>query len=776
MVQTSDIKFYKSSATNVAGDKFLGGSIDTSEIISGNPNNFFGNASYTNTQIGNDRYQCLYIKNTHTSEKVELVSFWLDVQSGSPYADTTTQWARDPAGINATAQTIPNASTRPVNVSWNNIASGDPGVNIGTLLPGQYCAIWIWRTIKPGAVSRLNDGPLFAFAFTIPSEGSGSGGGIGGGTLVDKFGLKMFFQTKSGGEEWYSDSWANGHSRDLTATANPAGMWDPDEVEKVGVARINNIIFRINGDGTATCGPGNSVTSGETCRIFIKRGPSAGWCNTELTMAVRVRVKTQSIQMRTRANHHGVLDLPYGYDNTHDTSCGFGNYMVKFGNDGTPPDITQCWNQVEVIQDLYGPHDGGNKSWPGYTLNVWQGYKTITRTIGNTVNVQGWFCADLNNQDTGWVKYTEFTYNGTNCIVDQTTGVRPADIQRCLDADGSTFGGDQIAGDINKNTLWLNPSYWNWIRIDETVQDVDLKWVSVREIQGDSSTGGGGTGGNPPPPTATWRMAIAGDWGCGSVTKKVHDLAKQYDFILGVGDNAYSSAGCWTDTFSDVKSKMHSAFGNHEYEESGGIGPYKTFFGYDKTYFSFDFQNAHIIVIDSNINMDQGSAQHTFVENDLAAYDNNPNTDWLFATWHHPMFTADSNHSPNYKNSVQAFHKLLMDHKCALVFSGHNHNWQMTKQVAYNSGSPTNPTIVNATSPFTVTTQGLISVISGAGGHDSGSSLYDLNSNPGFNYYQNTHSHNGIFELVASNNGKTLTCSFVDTDGSKYNTIVINTP
>lgn len=772
MVDVADLKFYK------AGTKGLGGPISGTilAITSGNPNNLFVNVTRAEDLAGADTYQCVYLKNTSTTEDMIQLGFWLTVNSGSPYADTSIKWGLDPAGLNGSAQTIANVNTRPANVSFTGLGTSDPGGNIGTLKSGEFRPIWIWRHVNAGAISRLNDTCVFFCAIGIESGGSGTGGGTGGGVILDKFGLKQFFTTKAGGEEWYSDSWANGHSRDLTQGPNNNGMWDIDENEKVGVARIGNVIFRINGDGTATCGPGNAVTSGETCRIFVKKG-AVGWCNTEFTVAVQVRTKTQSIQLRTRANHHGVLDLPYGYDNTHDTSCGFGNYMVKFGDDDATPDITSVWNQVEVIQDLYGPRLA-QSTWPGYTLNTWQGYKAITRTVGTTVNVQGWYCTDLTNQETGWVKASEFTYDGNNCTVDQTTAPRPADIQRCLDADGSQFGGDQIAGDINKNTAWFNPSYWNWIRIDETVQDVDLKWMSVREIEPGSGTGGGGTGGNPPPANPDYKIAVAGDWGNTSTTDKVLNMCKNYDCVLGVGDNAYndSSADSWCTKFKNgLGAKFHTAFGNHEYSESGGISPYKTAFGLDKTYYSFDFQNVHVIVLDTNINMDQGSAQHTFAENDLAAYENNSATDWLIAMWHHPMFGASSTHSYDAANCVENFHSLLMQHKCAFVFTGHNHNWQLSEKVAYNSGSPTNPTTVDDASPFVADSTGLLHCITGTGGHDSGSSLYSLGNQPSFQLYQNR-THNGIFELLASNNAKTLTCSFVDTSGTKYSTITVTTP
>lgn len=293
---------------------------------------------------------------------------------------------------------------------------------------------------------------------------------------------------------------------------------------------------------------------------------------------------------------------------------------------------------------------------------------------------------------------------------------------------------------------------------------------------GGSGGGGGGTGGNPPPTPSDWKIAVIGDEGCGSITDAVHDAVQDYDFIISVGDHAYTSAGCWTSTWDDLKPKMVSAFGNHEYSESGGIGPYKTFFGISKTYYSKKFQNVFVILIDSNIDMDVGSAQHDFVTAELAKADVDPDVDWIFCVMHHPWFGASSKHSYNDGSAVQNFHAEFMTHAVAFVFTGHNHTWQCSKQVSYNAGSPTNPTVFDAATPFVKTTSGLIHVISGTSGHDSApdGKLYALGAQPSFQLYQNR-TNNGYFELAASNNGQTLTCAFINTNGDRFNEFVITT-
>jgi hypothetical protein len=284
-----------------------------------------------------------------------------------------------------------------------------------------------------------------------------------------------------------------------------------------------------------------------------------------------------------------------------------------------------------------------------------------------------------------------------------------------------------------------------------------------------------GTGGNPPPTNSDYKIAIAGDWGCEPETDDVISLiqGQDYDLLVGVGDNAYEAAGCWTTKFTPLKPIMKSGYGNHEDEETGGTAPYKTFFGNSQTYFSFQFQNVFFIIGDTNIDIDPGSNQHNFITSECARVLNDPTVTWRVFINHHPWFGSGSDHPANEFNQVEALHTLLANNKFNFVCCGHNHHWVRSHQVVYNSSSPTSPTIVDSSSPYSRTTTGIIHLVSGTGGHDTGGGLYSLPSSASWQAYANR-THNGVWEMVATNNGQTLTCSYVDIDGNKYDTFTIS--
>jgi hypothetical protein len=278
---------------------------------------------------------------------------------------------------------------------------------------------------------------------------------------VDKWGIKKFYPTKSGGLEWFSN-W----NRTRTLRSNEFDPYD----SRVGVMcgdKTDNGLFI--GDGKA-----RFKGFDESPRIYVK-GP---WLNTEQTVYIKIlpQGEATSIQLRSRSNHSGPNRLPYpdmGVDQEGNTSisCGWGNYVVLWGMTA----LNICDVQVELMHGFYKRHlvDKPFIIPKGQLI----GYKMITRNIENNtkVKVEGWNNMARYDQS-DWKKTVEFTFDGSNAPVDQSVlDDQPEYLRWCLNR------GDKLTADLNSHQIWNNPSYWNWIRINN-VKNTELKYYSVREI------------------------------------------------------------------------------------------------------------------------------------------------------------------------------------------------------------------------------------------------------------------------------------------------------
>jgi hypothetical protein len=110
--------------------------------------------------------------------------------------------------------------------------------------------------------------------------------------------------------------------------------------------------------------------------------------------------------------------------------------------------------------------------------------------------------------------------------------------------------------------------------------------------------------------------------------------------------------------------------GNHDYHTEGASG-YFTYFGARAPgpYYSFDLGSWHMISLNSEISMAEGSAQYKWLRNDLAS----SSARCTLAYWHKPRFTAGK-----YKDFTftTAIWRLLYAAKAEVVLNGHDHNYQ----------------------------------------------------------------------------------------------------
>ena len=238
--------------------------------------------------------------------------------------------------------------------------------------------------------------------------------------------------------------------------------------------------------------------------------------------------------------------------------------------------------------------------------------------------------------------------------------------------------------------------------------------------------------------------------------------------VITGGDNVYASSA---DQFlAKVKSIddnqgsstiLEVAIGNHD-DDSDIINDLKSHFGYTNTYHSHRIGNIFILILDSE-NSPTGAAQVNFAKAELAAARSDNTVDWIIVDFHRPIYTGNSNHSADEAGMRTTYMPIFQQYKVDLVLQAHNHNIQRTYPVIDDAAN--DPEIMqNDAGPY-ANWKGVIFVIDGTGVHDAGGNLYSISNSPAFNAYQNDSSNMNL-KIATSNNGKTLTCSFITTGGS----------
>ena len=176
--------------------------------------------------------------------------------------------------------------------------------------------------------------------------------------------------------------------------------------------------------------------------------------------------------------------------------------------------------------------------------------------------------------------------------------------------------------------------------------------------------------------------------------------------VFTAGDNVYPDGTAtqfntyYHPTWGRHRARTRPAPGNHDYNVAGAAG----YFGYfgsvagpsGRGYYSYDLGTWHIVSLNSEISMAPGSAQETWLRDDLTA-SSQPCT---LAYWHKPLFTSGSNHGP--ATSTRPLFQALYDFGAEVVVAGHNHQ--------YERFAPMNPTggLDNAT--------GIRAFVAGTGG------------------------------------------------------------
>jgi hypothetical protein len=147
--------FLSGGATNTDPNASLGGIISSTEVVDNSLSNLFDEVTGDEHTAGDISYRCIYFKNS-SAETAYNVKLW--IESNTTGADSAITIGLDLAGVNGTADTIPDEKTAPDPAVTFVTADGQANaLSLGNMTAGQVYAFWIKRVITAGSTPQAND-------------------------------------------------------------------------------------------------------------------------------------------------------------------------------------------------------------------------------------------------------------------------------------------------------------------------------------------------------------------------------------------------------------------------------------------------------------------------------------------------------------------------------------------------------------------------------------------------------------------------------------------
>ena len=118
-----------------------------------------------------------------------------------------------------------------------------------------------------------------------------------------------------------------------------------------------------------------------------------------------------------------------------------------------------------------------------------------------------------------------------------------------------------------------------------------------------------------------------------------------------------------------------TVIGNHERSHLN----YFNFFSLpgNEAWYSFDYGDAHFLMIDTEFDYSPGSDQYRFIADDLS----NCKAKWKFVAFHKPPYTAVRRRMPGNIRVREVLNPLFERYGVDMVFCGHDHNYVRSKPI-----------------------------------------------------------------------------------------------
>jgi hypothetical protein len=273
------------------------------------------------------------------------------------------------------------------------------------------------------------------------------------------------------------------------------------------------------------------------------------------------------------------------------------------------------------------------------------------------------------------------------------------------------------------------------------------------------------------PQIPDFNFAAAGDWSCNPDSSRTVGNIEDHspEIVLALGDYSYqTTADCWFNEIDPINSLTRIAFGNHDVTSPSLINQYLNHFNLEKQFYSFNYQNIHFLVISSEIPYNEGSEQYNFASNDLESAGSNSSIDWIVVYHHRMEYTSTTDTHGSELGLRQALHPLFDKYGVDLVLQAHNHSYERTYPLEYNSANPSRPITTDTSKSTYKDPSGVIYVTVGTGGQHN----HEFIEKEPYSVVQWI--GHGFLNIDVVDNGLTMKGTLYSNDGTEKDSFTMN--
>ena len=219
-----------------------------------------------------------------------------------------------------------------------------------------------------------------------------------------------------------------------------------------------------------------------------------------------------------------------------------------------------------------------------------------------------------------------------------------------------------------------------------------------------------------------FNFVAVGDWDCTAETEDTVEniINKDLELVLALGDLSYNGkAKCWLELIEPIAEKTKIAIGNHESGSSKKLRDYMKFFGLEKQYYSFNYENVHFLALSAEIPYDFDSQQYKFAINDLKKYSIDQSIDYIIVFYHRQLYSSGGGPEDE-EDFREIYHPLFDKFDVDLALQGHVHAYERLYPITFNEDDDDDdePIVQDNNTNIYRNPNGTIFVTVGTGGAD----------------------------------------------------------